>query len=345
MLGTQKYEFHVSQHSTVQKVASSYVYMLFDLQNAPISQLTDFMTNPSSVEGMQASLDDFRIQMSLGSEFESISNFTSSGYTVAYKNGDVCNFEKEIMFSSSIDYVCDPSIEVGKPILSDFAGSTGSMNSQEECHYRFTWHSKQVCPQCKQAVINTVQGPCIDGYKRVQQMPKEGEHCVLYPELQNRNDGYPAIADRSGLNQSEVYAYKMDDQIEECSETKELMDNQIFISVMQKVLIFIFFLVICCIGSACGYMQLSRKFDKLERRHTQHQHWLALATDPERGPKLRTIFNQKMKDVKKAKKAVQKYTKSGSQGIKQAVQKGMKKITEKKTKVEMEEFEVEIGEI
>lgn len=50
-----------------------------------------------------------------------------------------------------------------------------------------------------------------------------------------------------------------------------------------------------------------------------------------------------MRQVKKAKKAVEKIAKSGSTGIKQAVQKQIKKVQSKK--VEMEEFEVEIGEI
>lgn len=54
------------------------------------------------------------------------------------------------------------------------------------------------------------------------------------------------------------------------------------------------------------------------------------------------------KNVKKTQKAVQKITKSGTTGLKNAVQKGIKKVregTQRRDKVEMEEFEVEIGEI
>jgi len=52
------------------------------------------------------------------------------------------------------------------------------------------------------------------------------------------------------------------------------------------------------------------------------------------------------KNMKKTRKAVQKLTKDGTTGLKQTIQKSIKKVKDSRaSKVEMEEFEVEIGEI
>jgi len=42
-----------------------------------------------------------------------IGNISEVGWSVSYENGDICN--GSISFSSQINYVCDPAIEIGRP--------------------------------------------------------------------------------------------------------------------------------------------------------------------------------------------------------------------------------------
>ena len=60
-------------------------------------------------------LDNFRISLSLGTQISNISlNNETGGLTVFYKDGDYCDGGS---YSSQIDYICDASLDFGKPIL------------------------------------------------------------------------------------------------------------------------------------------------------------------------------------------------------------------------------------
>jgi hypothetical protein len=56
--------------------------------------------------------------VSFGTEIDSLSDFSEEdSFWIKYKNGDLCNLEKEIRFSSKIIYTCDPTVDVGTPVL------------------------------------------------------------------------------------------------------------------------------------------------------------------------------------------------------------------------------------
>jgi hypothetical protein len=63
------------------------------------------------------------------------------------------------------------------------------------------------------------------------------------------------------------YAYKYLNEIEECSVEKELLNNQMFMSIVKTVMFVFFVLAVCCVCSMCSYMSLKRKYERLENRH------------------------------------------------------------------------------
>ena len=116
--------------------------------------------------------------------------------------------------------------------------------------------------------------------------------------------------------------------------------------VVKTVLLAILILSICCIAVTCSYIQLERRYQKLESRQQAHLNWLErFKSDNEGGVK--HAFASKLESFKKTQKKVvkgiDKMAKSGTKGVKQVIKKKLQK-KEKKEKVQMEEFEVEIGE-
>lgn len=135
---TERYEFHTNKYSLV--ADSSFIYMLFEIQNLEINQLEPYLQSdesdqPSSMDriseelfkdfdttkntntnqinmhigegltsltgsnsltrsfagGDSTHIDKFRLQISLGSTVDSITDISADGFTVTYAHGDVCD--------------------------------------------------------------------------------------------------------------------------------------------------------------------------------------------------------------------------------------------------------------
>ena len=69
----------------------------------------------------------------------------------------------------------------------------------------------------------------------------------------------------------------------------------------------VFLLSSCCFAITCAYMQLKRRYEKLETKRAEHARWLATHGDPEssRASSFATKLN-------KAKKELHKISKSGA---------------------------------
>mmetsp|Transcript_17392 Transcript_17392/g.29260 ORF Transcript_17392/g.29260 Transcript_17392/m.29260 type:complete len:126 (-) Transcript_17392:46-423(-) len=124
------------------------------------------------------------------------------------------------------------------------------------------------------------------------------------------------------------------------------------VSVLLRVALMIVFLVTCCLAITCSYIQLNRKYQRLENKSNKLQNWIErLKSDSESGG-VKHAFAAKMsqlnKNKNKLRKDIQKLAKSGTQGIKQAVQKQMKKRSQPSEHVpvnQIEEFDVEIDDM
>lgn len=66
-----------------------------------------------------------------------------------YTNGDICNVESQLTFNSEIRYICDPNIEVGKPVLIKQIGQSGKFSTENDCRSVFEWRSSMACPYCR----------------------------------------------------------------------------------------------------------------------------------------------------------------------------------------------------
>lgn len=74
-------------------------------------------------------IDKFRIQRSLGTQIDSISDISEDGYTIKYVEGDYCNQELGLKFESVIRYVCNQTEEYGKPELEQYSGDFNKYSS------------------------------------------------------------------------------------------------------------------------------------------------------------------------------------------------------------------------
>ena len=109
-LMTEMYDFHRSKLSPHSRVHQSYVYMLYNWEHAPIDQLREFISDSTEVtvfdlvkhENTKNRVDHFRIQRSLGTQIESITNIRQSGYTVNYHQGDTCQDSEETQLPNTI---------------------------------------------------------------------------------------------------------------------------------------------------------------------------------------------------------------------------------------------------
>lgn len=92
-------------------------------------------------DGNDKRINHFRVQQSLGTEIGAIGNMSTSGFSIKYINGDVCNQYPEVKFSARVDYICDTNIQIGKPQVVKQAFSTGTT----DCEYVFEWKTKLAC--------------------------------------------------------------------------------------------------------------------------------------------------------------------------------------------------------
>ena len=119
--------------------------MLLDQKNADVDIMLDFLNRDSSNLIMTPpktgkTINDIRVQQSLGTRISEITSISKEGYEVRYSHGDICKIDpygENVYASSSIHYICDPDIEVGKP---DSLGYDTS-----DCRYFFEWRSRLAC--------------------------------------------------------------------------------------------------------------------------------------------------------------------------------------------------------
>lgn len=104
-------------------------------------------------------IDEFRVQVSLGSVISSISDLRKSGLTVTFSDGDICEPVTGTPYSSEIDFRClpeDEAEEAGeekeKPIFLE--------TDDGGCHYKFKWRTKYACSQCKRDQVEAIVGKC-----------------------------------------------------------------------------------------------------------------------------------------------------------------------------------------
>ena len=74
-----------------------------------------------------------------------------------------------------------------------YAGQSGKFETESDCHYVFEWRSKMACSQCLESQVHSIEGPCVDNYRFLHQVPFEDALCVMYPQLDFKNDGSLAI--------------------------------------------------------------------------------------------------------------------------------------------------------
>ena len=67
-----------------------------------LSQLMDLTAQAS-----EQVVDQFRVQVSLGSTIQSISEITENGLTVTFENGDICDSTTGQKYTSQINFLCD----------------------------------------------------------------------------------------------------------------------------------------------------------------------------------------------------------------------------------------------
>ena len=128
-------------------------------------------------------IDRLLIQQSLGTHitsFNPIEKDETIGYQIELVDGDMCSEELQIKYSSSIDYLCDPSVKSGRPQLFEYRGDLGRRNSAQDCHFKFQFRSMHACPVCKREQVEIIKHQqCQDGKRAVSKMPKEDELCTV----------------------------------------------------------------------------------------------------------------------------------------------------------------------
>ena len=74
------------------------------------------------------------MKKNLGSVISGVADVSSKGYTVTFKNGDICNSDQMERYSSSIVYICGKT-EVGWPSFTGY-GVFANQN-ENKCHLNF----------------------------------------------------------------------------------------------------------------------------------------------------------------------------------------------------------------
>lgn len=87
-------------------------------------------------------------------------------------------------------------------------------------------------------------------------------------------------------------AYKVDDQVEECSLASDISNNSFLMFVINFLLFIVFVLVSCTCGFYCSHAQLSRRYDNLTQRQSAIQRWMRANADSERGQKIKGVINR-----------------------------------------------------
>ena len=244
----------------------------------------------------KATIDKFRVQVSIGSKVEAIKDTSGDGFTILYSEGDICNRETGQTFSSQVRYICDPSqsdsYEPRAPHLVDFV----------DCQYIFVWQSKYACTQCRSDQAQNIKGKCeassnvqnkgvstsaredgwsYNGIRSIFNSPVAGERCTIFAREEVKVDGTPVqhfVADAQG-NKRVGYVDK-DTVTEECSIYEDLVENSPFVKfISMLVAVFVALFAICGCLICCSYFQLETKFNELQMTVQQQQQETGLPED------------------------------------------------------------------
>lgn len=157
MLDIERFSLRTYEyHETNQSIRDGFIFGLFSMKNASRDALINELDNPESLMDLKEScleeLKTLKIKKNIGQIIESVGNFSDDGFTVRYKDGDVCDHESGTRFTSQINYVCNNSTkDIGWPVLS---------HVENKCHFVFQWESYYACPQCKESQTKTVKSSC-----------------------------------------------------------------------------------------------------------------------------------------------------------------------------------------
>ena len=170
------YEYHETKDS----IKYGYLFALFSLKNASFheikNQLEDSQLLTKLDSGCLDELKSIKVKKNLGSLVSSIGNFSLSGYTINFNEGDQCDPDTKQKYSSEMRYVCsDASEELGWPeYIGNGIGKDGKI---DKCHYVFSWKSKWACSQCTIKQIKSISTSCQDGERRIGNIPLD--QCII----------------------------------------------------------------------------------------------------------------------------------------------------------------------
>jgi len=100
--------------------------------------------------------------------------------SIVYNEGDYC---EGIRYSSQIDFICDASVEYGKPILMEVQ----TVDDYYQCHFVFEWRSRLACPICNSEQVDKVKGQCQENQLReVSTKPIDPNVCQIFPKLSTK---------------------------------------------------------------------------------------------------------------------------------------------------------------
>lgn len=143
-------------------------------------------------------IDEFRVQVSLGSVISSISELKTTGLKVRFSDGDVCDKATGGLYSSEIDFQCLPEEEAEQ--AGDEKEAPIFQGTEEGgCHYKFKWRTKYACSQCKTNQVDTIVGKCKQiqdddllspkGVKTTVHTAKPGAKCYIFDDPEENIDG------------------------------------------------------------------------------------------------------------------------------------------------------------
>lgn len=237
-------------------------------------------------------IDEFRVQVSLGSVISSIGDLKTTGLRVVFGDGDICDKVTGRLFSSEIDFQCLPESEAEKagdekerPIFLD--------TEDGGCHYKFKWRTKYACSQCKTSQVDTIVGQCKQmnegdllnpkGVRTTVRTVKAGESCYIFDDPEENIDGSQIeryIIPTSKNNVDDMASYVTSAAVtEECTVLEGVIDHSAKLvgsestakSLWALFLFLLFLLLVCCCHTFDQYFTLSFKFDAL-RATVEQQH-------------------------------------------------------------------------
>ena len=272
---------------------------------------------------------------------ESVEPHGQDGYTIKYKEGDLCNVKNDVKFSAEVRYVCDPKADVGKPAMLPFEGNLTHALTKKDCHYAFEHRSKYACSQCRADQVSYVRSTCSNGLRDVHILAKtRSEKCIVVDREFLLADGTTQLKELKG---STGFVFGEESFTEQCDVMEAAMENVFFVRLLQLFGLIFGCVCLCSCCTGCSYSQMSRNLDRLKRYRESQMRWVARrdGIDEEN----RVNIGDAVKGVEKFAKDMRVAMKKGASSVGKVVQAKLKgkKPPQQAQQVEMEDFEVEIG--